>query len=91
MLFDKNKYERRSRELFDDLGLKNHEYNHMYERKRAIEKALKELEGIRLSSGTLRTAIYPVCIMSHNTASAGALLQAISPWASVLKRHSSVR
>ena len=56
MLFDKSKYERRSRELFDDLGLKNHEYSHMYERKRAIEKALKELEGIRLSSGTLRTA-----------------------------------
>jgi hypothetical protein len=56
MLFDKSKYERRSRELFDDLGLKNHEYTHMYERKRAIEKALKELEGIRLSSGTLRTA-----------------------------------
>jgi hypothetical protein len=56
MLFDKTKYERRSRELFDDLGLKNHEYSHMYERKRAIEKALKELEGIRLSSGTLRTA-----------------------------------
>jgi len=56
MLFDKSRYERRSRELFDDLGLKNHEYNHMYERKRAIEKALKELEGIRLSSGTLRTA-----------------------------------
>ena len=56
MLFDKSKYERRTRELFDDLGLKNHEYTHMYERKRAIEKALKELEGIRLSSGTLRTA-----------------------------------
>ena len=36
MLFEKTKYERRSRELFDDLGLKNHEYNHMYERKRAI-------------------------------------------------------
>src|SRR5207249_3934666 len=56
MLFDKNKYERRSRELFDDLGLKNAEYQHMYERRRAIEKALEELEGIRLSSGVLRTA-----------------------------------
>ena len=51
MLFDKTKYERRSRELFDDLGLKNPEYNHMYERKRALERAMRELEGIRLSSG----------------------------------------
>lgn len=56
MLFDKTKYERRSRELFDDLGLKNVEYNHMFERKRALERALRELEGIRLSSGTLRVA-----------------------------------
>ncbi len=56
MLFDKSKYERRSRELFNDLGLKNHEYTHMYERKRAIERALKELEGIRLSSGVLKSA-----------------------------------
>ena len=56
MLFDKSRYERRSRELFDDLGLKNVEYNHMYERKRALSKALKELEGIRLSSGVLRSA-----------------------------------
>jgi hypothetical protein len=50
------KYERKSRELFDDLGLKNPEYNHMYERKRALEKAVKELQGIRLSTGTLRMA-----------------------------------
>ena len=28
-MFDKTKYERRSRELFDDLGLKNAEYNHI--------------------------------------------------------------
>src|SRR5208337_3610124 len=56
MLFDKNKYERRSRELFDDLGLKNAEYSHMYERKRAIERATRELLGIRLSSGMLRDA-----------------------------------
>jgi hypothetical protein len=56
MLFDKSKYERRSRELFNDLGLKNLEYNHMYERKRAIDRAIKELSGIRLSSGVLRTA-----------------------------------
>jgi hypothetical protein len=45
-----------SRELFDDLGLKNTEYQHMYERMRAIEKALGELNGIRLSGGVLRSA-----------------------------------
>jgi hypothetical protein len=56
MLFDKSKYERRSRELFDDLGLRNAEYGHMYERKRAIARALKELNGIRLSSGVLKSA-----------------------------------
>jgi hypothetical protein len=56
ILFDKSKYERKTRALFDDLGLKNAEYLHMYERKRAIEKALKELQGIRLSSGVLKSA-----------------------------------
>jgi hypothetical protein len=56
MLFDKTKYERRSKDLFDDLGLKNPEYSHMFERKRALERAMRELEGIRLSSGTLRVA-----------------------------------
>ena len=56
ILFDKSKYERRTRELFNDLGLKNAEYSHMYERKRAIEKAIKELQGIRLSSGVLKSA-----------------------------------
>jgi hypothetical protein len=56
ILSDKTKYERRSRELFDDLGLKNLEYNHMYERKRALDKAVKELDGIRLSTGVLRSA-----------------------------------
>jgi hypothetical protein len=56
ILFDKSKYERKTRALFDDLGLKNAEYLHMYERKRAIEKALKELQGIRLSNGVLKSA-----------------------------------
>ena len=56
MLFDRSRYERRTAELFDDLGLKNAEYSHMYERRRALEKALKELEGIRLSKGTVRSA-----------------------------------
>jgi hypothetical protein len=56
MLFDKSRYERRTQELFDDLGLRNAEYAHMYERRRALEKALKELTGIRLSKGMIRSA-----------------------------------
>ncbi len=56
ILNDKKQYERRSKELFDDLGLKNAEYEHMYERKRALDKAVKELGGIRLSTGILRSA-----------------------------------
>ena len=56
MLFDKSRYERRTRELFQDLGLKNAEYAHMYERRRALEKGLKELEGIRLSKGSIKSA-----------------------------------
>lgn len=56
MLFDKTKYERKTRELFDDLGLKNHEYTRMYERRRALEKALREMQGVRLSRGRLQSA-----------------------------------
>ena len=56
ILFDKMKYERKTRELFNDLGLKNQEYTHMYERKRALERALVELVGIRLSSGVVQSA-----------------------------------
>ena len=56
MLFDKSRYERRTQELFQDLGLKNAEYSHMYERRRALEKGLKELEGIRLSKGSIKSA-----------------------------------
>ena len=56
MLFDKSRYERRTQELFQDLGLKNAEYSHMYERRRALEKGLGELEGIRLSKGSIKSA-----------------------------------
>jgi len=56
MLFDKTRYERKTRELFDDLGLKNMEYTHMYERRRALEKAFRDLSGIRLSTGVLTSA-----------------------------------
>ncbi len=56
MLARKDVYERRSKELFEDLGLTNHEYNRPYERYRALKKAIEELQGVRLSTGLLKTA-----------------------------------
>src|ERR1035441_7696498 len=56
MLARKDTYERRTKELFQDLGLTNPEYNRQYERYRALKKALAELQGVRLSTGVLKTA-----------------------------------
>ena len=56
MLARKDCYERRSKELFQDLGLTNPEYNRPYERKRALEKAIKDLQGLPLSTGVLKSA-----------------------------------
>jgi len=56
MLARKDTYERRSKELFVDLGLGNAEYRRQYERYRALQKAMAELEGVRLSTGVLKVA-----------------------------------
>lgn len=56
MLARKDTYERRTKELFQDLGLTNPEYDRQYERFRALKKALAELQGVRLSTGVLKTA-----------------------------------
>jgi hypothetical protein len=56
MLARKDTYERRTKELFQDLGLTNPEYNRQYERYRALKKALAELHGVRLSTGVLKIA-----------------------------------
>ena len=56
MLARKDTYERRTKELFQDLGLTNPEYNRQYERYRALKKALAELQGARLSTGVLKVA-----------------------------------
>jgi hypothetical protein len=56
MLARKDIYERRSKQLFEDLGLTNHEYNRPYERYRALKKAVEELQGVRLSTGVLKNA-----------------------------------
>jgi hypothetical protein len=55
MLASKTMYERRGKELFDDLGLKSESYRHASNRKQLLLKAIKELQGIRLSTGVLRS------------------------------------
>ena len=56
MLARRDFYERRSKELFQDLGLNNPEYERQYGRKRALEMAIPELAGIPLSTGILTVA-----------------------------------
>lgn len=51
VLAGRDHYERRSQELFEDLGLKGKEYHKPSQRKRKLEKALAELHGVRLSKG----------------------------------------
>lgn len=55
MLASKTVYERRTKELFDDLGLKGKSYQRPSNRKQALSKAIKELQGVRLSTGVLRS------------------------------------
>ena len=50
---DKRSYERRTRDLCEDLGLRGSEYGRVYERKRAFSKAIGELRGVTLTSGVI--------------------------------------
>jgi hypothetical protein len=56
IMADKRTYERRTLDLCQDLGLRGSEYRRVYERKRAFSKAIAELRGVSLTSGTV-TAI----------------------------------
>jgi hypothetical protein len=56
MLFGKTHYERRTRELFDDLGLKGTAYKNASNRKQKLAAALKELQGVRVTSGWISEA-----------------------------------
>lgn len=56
IMADKRSYERRTRDLCEDLGLRGTEYGRVYERKRALSKAIAELRGVTLTSGVI-TAI----------------------------------
>jgi len=49
-------YERKTKELFDDLGLDGESYKHPSKRKQALLNPLKELTGVRLTTGIITTA-----------------------------------
>lgn len=50
-LASKSRYERRTKELFEDLGLEGTSYKNASKRKQMLEPALRELQGKPLSSG----------------------------------------
>ena len=56
ILSDKRQYARRSKELFDDLGLRGSEYGRINRRKITLERALRELQGVPISTGVISRA-----------------------------------
>src|SRR5438876_7601348 len=56
MLFDKRQYERRTKELFDELGIRGVAYKNASNRKQKLVRALQELNGVRLTSGWVSEA-----------------------------------
>jgi len=56
LLADKKHYERRTKELFAELGLDGETYRHRSARKRVIERALEELRGAPLTTGCIVAA-----------------------------------
>jgi hypothetical protein len=56
ILNDKFLFERRTKELFEDLGLEGKAYRNLSDRKRTLERAIKELNGAALTSGRIASA-----------------------------------
>jgi hypothetical protein len=56
IMADKNRFERCTRELFEDLGLKGGSYRNPSKRKQNLQKAFDELTGIMLTTGVLKSA-----------------------------------
>jgi hypothetical protein len=56
ILADKTKYERRTKELFEDLGLEGKAYQNAANRKQKLKSALNELEGTPLTTGRIASA-----------------------------------
>jgi hypothetical protein len=53
ILADKTFYERRSKELFEDLGLEGTAYRYRSNRKQILERAFKELQGVQMTTGRI--------------------------------------
>lgn len=56
IMADKNRFERCTRELFEDIGLKGDSYRNPSKRKQNLQKAFDELTGIMLTTGVLKSA-----------------------------------
>lgn len=56
MLARRDQYERRTKELFEDLGLHGSAYRNRSDRKRKLERAITELRGAPLSTGVIASA-----------------------------------
>jgi len=56
IMADKQSYERRTKELFADLGLAGKAYANRSNRKQVLERALLELQGVSLSTGRIVSA-----------------------------------
>jgi len=56
IMADKNRFERCTKDLFDDLGLKGASYRNPSKRKQNLEKSFVELTGIMLTTGELKSA-----------------------------------
>jgi hypothetical protein len=80
IMADKRTYERRTRNLCEDLGLQGNEFGRVYQRKRSFSKAIAELRGVMLTTGMV-TAIqiertrdntdYKLTVKKGSRASAG--------------------
>jgi hypothetical protein len=56
ILADKTFYERRTKELFEELNLQGKAYRNLSDRKRTLERAIKELTGAPLTTGRIVSA-----------------------------------
>lgn len=57
IMADKSHYERRTKELFEDLGLRGKAYKNLSDRKRQLQKALQEIAGVQISTGVITVAM----------------------------------
>lgn len=57
VMADKSHYERRTTELFEDLGLEGEDYKRASHRKRILEKTCKEIQGRPITTGILKASL----------------------------------